>query len=386
MNLKKAFVLFILLFSSSCYAQNNMATVDTRILLMLHPAMVDFDYAMERFYRDSSEEKKAEKVYADLYKAQQKTDVKRKELKSKSDSLAQAKFELETAIDKLKNPLGSDEIERLKANKKNLSNVLLQLQSVVSTSKEQQKLNSDKIKDINLRIKDIDGLINNEVVVDEKYKKSRLEELNNQLIQVEKQIKQNQEEQLIVEDEAISSVYLTRKETKERIEKIKNEILNIIKDAAKDAKYSIVIDNSFAMRSVNRKRRRGSISVTEDAPDLVSTNLFHVFLNLEITDELLSFTNLPGEYAKKHIIAGHTIGMQSNLKQYLEFRNYMPDKLSSFSNGNIFLIGGNDITVYVASKLIDRYSIPDSTKKMLLKTLKDYMSFEIEPDIHKVEY
>lgn len=377
-----------LLFCVKAEAQG-FATVDTRVLLMLHPLMADFDYSIGRFYRESTKNKNSYEVWLLMDNARKKTEPELEKIKKEISDLTQKQLEYETLLERNLNRFAIGDIEQLIARKKALQDVVKELSSKTPRDKNEQKRIETRLLNVKDTIAEIeDLLLDNE---DEERKAKRLksiEEIKENIKAVKEEIAKKEQERFEVGEKAFSMVYFTLKETNERIEKAKKEVFSLIEKAAKEGKFSVVLDTTFAMRSVKRKRRNNIISINDDSPDVVGASLFHYFSNLEDEPETIEHLkkNLGEEMAQLHFVAGHTIGMQSNLKQYLEFRNYLPETASSFSNGKVFLIGGSDITIAVARNMINKYKIPESTKELLIKTLREYVNYEIEPYLHEITY
>jgi hypothetical protein len=78
--------------------------------------------------------------------------------------------------------------------------------------------------------------------------------------------------------------------------------------------------------------------------------------------------------------------MQSNLTQYLEFRNYLPEKVADFSHGRLFISGGTDLTPWVARQLFEKYKIPESVKNSFMLALRNYLDFDKQPTVRERDY
>ncbi|HAE37042.1 MAG TPA: hypothetical protein DCG57_00195, partial [Candidatus Riflebacteria bacterium] len=124
------------------------------------------------------------------------------------------------------------------------------------------------------------------------------------------------------------------------------------------------------------------------APDIVSAAMFHSFANLTIDPELQK--NLTGPEGAplppEHLTVGRSLGMRSNLTQYLDFRNYMPEKVADFSHGRLFLSGGTDLTPWVARQLFDRYKVPEFVKNSFMQLIRNYLDIEKDPETREREY
>ncbi len=169
---------------------------------------------------------------------------------------------------------------------------------------------------------------------------------------------------------------------------ITEEIDKLIRKAAEESKIAVVIDNSFAMRTPKRKEKLKMIPATDEAPDVVSSSLFHSFNNLTINPDVAANITGPDNspLPPEHLVVGRSIGMQSNLTQYLEFRNYLPEKVADFSHGRMIISGGTDLTPWVARQLFDSYKIPDAMKNSFMQALRNYLNFDKEPATRERDY
>ena len=71
---KYLFIFYIaaLVFSSNVLSAQGFATVDTRILLILHPLMVGYDYNNGAFFRNPNQIEVSNKIRMELQKEQKK--------------------------------------------------------------------------------------------------------------------------------------------------------------------------------------------------------------------------------------------------------------------------------------------------------------------------
>ena len=74
-------------------AEGGWATVDTRILLMLHPEMKGFDYNNGRFFREEGE-KNIETTIGELKAAHEKASKENTPLRERQTKLLQERFGL----------------------------------------------------------------------------------------------------------------------------------------------------------------------------------------------------------------------------------------------------------------------------------------------------
>lgn len=322
----------LLNFASAAGPQNNgWASVDTRILLLLHPSMGNFDYSNGRFFRTESQIKKSEEIIHELQKAQTQSKEQISKLSSQRDQLLKTRIGL---------------IER-----------------------REETINDLSAKGAGSAYK-LRGKQGKASEFEERYVR-RLAELDTQISEIDLQI-------FKANEIASSSVYLTTDESNKKLDVIKNEILDLISQAAQESGIGVVMDTTYAMTSQKRMTENGSICTLDDAVDVVSSSLFHSFANLKIDSSAKSTVNGPNgrPIPKSHLMVGKSVEMAANLKKYLDFRHYQPEKVSTFSPGKIFLIGGLDLTPWVARKIFDKYKIPEPLKNSFMMLIRNYSDFE----------
>lgn len=362
------------------------ATVDNRILLMLHPLMANFDYASGRFFRDSGPKKDVYVIFDQLKKARDEAAKEIEPLNSKIEELEQSRFKIITERDRAIRGLAAGDLERLEKTKAELTAALNEIKRQEAPDKAREQLLRARRHDLVNRLDKIDAALKGNAAVedDEELKKK----YSATIASINKEIKEIRTKIAHIRDKSVSAIYLTRDETSKRIDKVKKEIEKLIKDASKESKIAIVIDNSFAMRSQTLKDTHKMIPAVEEAPDIVAASLFHSFLNLEFEPNLIEALRETDDSSnlQQHLEVGRSIGMRSNLALYLEYRNYLPQLTSSFSHGRMFITGGVDLTPWVARKLFDRYNIPDSIKNSYMLLLRNYLDFDSEPSVREREY
>ena len=360
-------------------------TVDTRILLMLHPQMSGFDYNNGRFFRNP-EEKNIEKAVAELKTAQEAAAKESAPLKDQQRKLMQQKFELNQQLTRAEGVPAPGDIEDFRREKALLEASIEEVNRQKPANREAERLFSARKVDLQQRLEIINGRLAGST--DSLASESTLKDLHQKLAKINTDMQTVTTQLTDIEEKSMAAMYLNSDETAKRLTAITDEINDLIRKAADESKIAVVIDNSFAMRSPQRKEKLKMIPATDEAPDVVSSALFHSFNNLTIDPELAANltrddnTPLPPE----HLIVGRAIGMQSNLTQYLEFRNYLPEKIAGFSHGRMIISGGTDLTPWVARQLFDRYKIPDSVKNSFMQALRGYLDFEKEPAVRERDY
>lgn len=380
------FVLFVLsAFCSSAVFAIGMGSVDTRVLLMLHPNMSNFDYSNARFFRDQNENKDIDKVYEELRKASEKAQKNNAEINKQIKEFSEQKFVLSQNLLREEQFFAPGDLKLLQKEKTDLETILKELEKERPKSTVEAGLKDAKKEDLKERIKIIEEAIKNSANIEKR--EPEIKKLKEQIAGIDLKLAELNNEIRINEEKAVKVIYLTTEETDEKLAAIKSEIKQIIADAAKEANITLVIDNSFAMRTPERKDRKTMIPAVDESPDVVSASLFHSFSNFTIDKELEANLEMPNEgTAAQHLLAGRSVGLESNLKQYLEFRNYMPERVADFSNGSVFLSGTTDLTPWCARKIFDKYNVPDSLKQKYMQIIRDFMNFEKDPFIREREY
>lgn len=369
-----------------CQTEGGWATVDTRVLLMLHPDMAGFDYANGRFFRDKKLDKDINKVVADLKKAREQAEKESLPLRERQKKLMQDRFALMQQKARALQVLAPGDIERLERSKVELQAAQRELQRQRPTDRNSEKIYQARKVDLVRRLAAIEEHLTGTGTEDQR--RAQAEKLQQQIAELDKSVAEIAVQIGKIEDKAISAVYLTGEETEARLQQVKDEINSLIQQAAKESKIAVVMDSSFAMRSRIRKDKLTMISAVDEAPDIVSASLFHTFANLTIDPYLEK--NLTGPDGSplppEHLTVGRSLGMRSNLKQYLEFRNYMPEKVADFSSGRPFLVGGTDLTPWVARKIFDRYKVPELIKNSFMQLIREYLDIEKDPVLREREY
>lgn len=361
------------------------ATVDTRILMMFHPQMSGFDYSNGRFFRENARQRDFDKVINQLKSAREKADKQGKELQEEKKRLAAEHFMILQQLTRLKTGLAAGDIEQFTKEKAALEAAMNELDRQKPPSREAEKLFAARKVDLRDRIAILTARIGGAGAQNDAEAEKAL---SGKLEIIAKRLGEIDLEFVKIEDEALSAVYLTGSETEKRLQTITSEINALIKAAADEMKVGVVMDTSFAMRSPQRKDKMKMVPAVDESPDVVSSSLFHSFDNLTVDPYLAANLKGPDDspLPPEHLIVGRSLGMQSNLTQYLEFRNYMPERVAGFSTGRLFLSGGTDLTSWVARKLFDRYKVPESVKNSFMLTLRRHLDFEKDPDVRERDY
>lgn len=386
--IKGVLLIACMLVSVAGFAQTEggWATVDTRILLMLHPEMASFDYANGRFFRDKSLEKDINKVVASLKKAREQSDKDGAPLRERRKKLEQERFALTQQKLRALQGLAPGDLARLEREQVELQSAYRELERQRPTDRNAEKIFNARSADVSRRLEIVQDSLSG--LGSEEERKEKAAQMQVKINEIDKACAELSDQLGKIEDKAIAAIYLTGEETEIRLKKVKDEINSLVQQAAKESKIAIVMDSSFAMRSPVRKDKLAMISAVDEAPDIVSAALFHSFVNLTVDPYLEK--NLTGPdgapLPPEHFVAGRSQGMRSNLKQYLEFRNYMPEKVAEFSNGRLFLVGGTDLTPWVARRLFETYKVPESIKNSFMQLIRNYLDVEKDPTLRERKY
>lgn len=378
--------LVILLSGSAAFAsEGGWATVDTRILLMLHPQMNGFDYGNGRFFRNP-DAKTIDKAIGELKLAREKAEKESAPLRETQRKLLQERFELTQQQIRAEGGLASGDLEKFQKEKALLQASIDEVNRQKPANRDAERLFAARKADLQERLNIINSRLTGNTgglptESSETSLQKKIDEINGKLTDLDQQL-------LVIDEKSVEAIYLTTEETEKRLATIRKEITDLIKKAAEESKIEVVIDNSFAMRNPQRKERLKMIPATDEAPDVVSSSLFHSFNNLTINPEIAAKTTGPDNspLPPEHLVVGRSIGMQSNLTQYLEFRNYMPEKVADFSHGRLFISGGTDLTAWVARQLFDQYKIPESIRNSFMLALRNYLNFDKEPATRERDY
>ena len=366
-------------------AEGGWATVDTRILLMLHPQMSGFDYSNGRFFRNP-DGLDIEKAVAQLKSAQESAAKECIPLRENCQKLMQQKFAVSQQLTRLTGAPAPGDLENFRREKALLEASLQEVKRQKPANREAERLFAARQVDLQDRL----NIINSRLAGDMNNLSpdTNEKELKNKLATIETGLRENAEKISAIEEKALAAIYLTSDETEKRLNQITEEIDKLIRKAAEESKIAVVIDNSFAMRTPKRKEKLKMIPATDEAPDVVSSSLFHSFNNLTINPDVAANITGPDNspLPPEHLVVGRSIGMQSNLTQYLEFRNYLPEKVADFSHGRMIISGGTDLTPWVARQLFDSYKIPDAMKNSFMQALRNYLNFDKEPATRERDY
>lgn len=357
-------------FFSNCLFAQGFATVDTRILLILHPLMVDFDYNNGAFYRSPNQNGVSNKTMIELQKAQEKADIANESLQNQIKELESERLAASNSLIREMNVFAPGERKNLEKEISVMKTVLAGMKGSAVGNTEQVNIQNKKIKELEAQIASLSAICDNpaSVVVNDK----NIKLYEGRIAAFDKRIAELKEEIIDNNDKAMSALYLTRKETEERLRKISNELKEIINAVAAQEGCSIVIDNTYGAREYNDKKKSSIVSGNSN-PDVGSSALFHSFLSFKPDVEGIDTNVMSKEEATEHITLGAAMNLEQSLEQYLEYKDWVPSKVSDFSFGSIFISGGKDLTVLCAKQLFDKYDVPEYVRQRFAPKLSEYL-------------
>lgn len=316
---------FSVTLSSTSYAQG-WASVDSRLLMVLHPQMSNFDYSVGRFFRQPLSATRNEQLYKELNAAAEKTGKKLASLMRKESVLIEKRANLLLERDETINDLS----EKAASETYNI-------RGKYERVAEYEKRYAEKLTALDM-------------------------EINELYLSVE-----------AVNDEAYAPIYLSRIETTNRLTEVKRDIKNLTQQVATQYGIAVVFDSSFGLRPAKREGKQASLYVQNHDFDVLSSSLFHDLLNFSI--------NLPPEAAKigataEHVMVGSAYARIDNLRKVMQLRSYLLPFASEFTPGAIFMVGGNDITAHVAQRIFEQYKVPETIKASFLMVVREFLNIE----------
>jgi hypothetical protein len=356
--------LFLVLTAIAPLQATGWGTADTRLLLIIHPDMAYFDYTNGRFFRPQVAKQSPAEVRQAMQKAREQAEPLLSKHQEHQHALQEARSEILMNKERLRlrllnpqHPTLETAKNRLKTAKKNVVKVksMKDIPNIHHPPEEMQVPESHQ--DRNKLVDELEERAQTEVA-----------SINARLIAIDKQI-------TAVQEAMYSPVYLTTPETTEKLAAINKEIGELITQTAGEQKLDLIIDASYAQRSIKRAAETTILPTQPDIPDLLSSALFHEFANFALLKEP------PPRDDGSPVPPQHGTGaMYTNkiqlFKKYLENRHYLPPTVANFAGGSLFLTGANDVTPRVAEKLLTRYNIPATYKDGLLEVIKEFVNTE----------
>ena len=366
------FLWITLFYCPNSLLAQGFATVDTRILLILHPLMLGFDYNNGAFFRNPNQQSDvSNKTLIELKKAQEKADIENENIFKQIKELESERLAVSNALMREMNVFAPGERKNLEREIAVMKTVLAGMKGETVADMEQVRVQNQKIKELESQITSLEDKYNNPAnfVPNEKNIKEyeeRISSIDNRIAKLKAEIIENN-------DKAMSALYLTQKETEEKLTKIRNELKEIIKTVADEEGCSIVIDNTYGVREYNSKNKSSIIS-GNDTPDVGSSALFHSFLSFKPDVEGIDTSVMTKEEATEHITLGSAMSLEQNLQQYLEYKDWVPSNVADFTFGSIFISGGKDLTVLCAKRLFDKYDVPEYVRQRFAPKLSEYLN------------
>ena len=358
-------------FSYNPLFAQNFATVDTRILLILHPQMVGYDYNNGAFYRNPNQIEVSNKIRMELQKAQKKADLENENITKQIKELESERVAVSTALIREMNVFAPGERKRMEQEIGVMKTVLSEMKAQTVGGMEEVTLHNKKIKELEDKRTGLEAKVKNPASF--KPNEKNVKEYKERIAAIDKRIAELNLEIIDNNDKAMSALYLTRKETEERLTNIRTELKEIIKAVAADEGCSIVIDNTYGVREYDSKTKKSIVS-GNDNPDVGSSALFRSFLSFKPNVENIDTNVMSKEEAAEHITLGSAMSLEQNLQQYLEYKDWVPSKVSDFTFGSLFISGGKDLTVLCAKRLFDKYDIPEYVRQRFAPKLSEYLN------------
>lgn len=299
------------------------ATVDSRLLMVLHPLMGNFDYSAGRFFRQSFSLERNEQLFQELNKASEEAGKKLSSLMRKESAMLEKR-----------------------------ANLIIERDQTITDLSEKAASETYNIRGKYERITEYEN----------RYEE-KLTALNRELSDLYENIE-------AVKDEAYAPIYLTRQETTGRLTEIKRDIKNMTQQVATQNGISVVFDNSFGLRTV---KQSASPYVQPDDFDVLSSSLFHDLLNFKV--DTPPDAGQIGATAD-HMLVGGAYSKLDTLRKISQLRPYLLPFAAEFTPGSIFMVGGNDITAHVAQRIFEQYKVPETLKASYLMVVRDFLNIE----------
>lgn len=302
------------------------ASVDSRLLMVLHPSMSNFDYSAGRFFRQNFSPARNEQLFIELNKAAEETGKKMSGLMRKESALLEKRANLLTE----RNETLADLAEKAASE-------TYSIRGKYERVAEYEKRYEEKLTALDRELSDLYQSIDT------------------------------------VRDEAYAPIYLNRAETTSRLIEIKRDIKNMTQQIATQHGISVVFDSSYGLRPVKKEGSQASLFVQPDDFDVLSSSLFHDLLNFKV--------ETPPDAAQigattDHMLVGGAYAKLDNLRKIAQLRQYLLPFASEFTPGSIFMVGGNDITAHVAQKIFEQYKVPETLKASYLMVIRDFLNLE----------
>ena len=208
------FVTAFIFYSNTLFAQG-FATVDTRILLILHPQMVGFDYNNGAFFRNPDQVEVSNKIRMELQKAQEKADIANENIFKQIKELESERIAVSNALMREMNVFAPGERKKMEQELDIMKKAVSEMKSSTVADMNQVRYQNQKIKDLENQISALEARHDNPAAVVPNEK--NIKEYEDRIASIDKKITELNAEIIDNNDKAMSALYLTRKETEERI-------------------------------------------------------------------------------------------------------------------------------------------------------------------------
>jgi|GEM_PF-1605353 len=306
------------------------ATVDSRLLLILHPRLANFDYAQGRLYRPDLAQRPREQIQAELAACWEKALAGVAAISSKRSRILERRAQILERWDETMNSMYAHAASE-----------------------------SLQIRDQGKSMQEFDARF-----------RAELASCEDSLAAIEA-------ETILAQEGALAPVYLSSQDTEKEVTAAKTEITRLIAQTAQENRLTAVLDSSFAMTGVCLDPHIACIPRQTTSFDTTTASLFHQFTNWEaIPPGQIPLADGTKVDAASHLAPKRMKSMLDVLQQQLDVRPYVVSGLARFSPGNIFLYGGVDLTAEVARKMFAQYRVPEELKNSYMLFIKEYASFE----------
>lgn len=355
----------LIILTSPAGAESNWASVDFRLLVILHPEMKQYDYSNERFFRSDFTKKDPGELRDELKKAKEKADELIGGLQEKFSRLSLHKNNLLVYKSQVVRELMAPEQSNPEVTKKRVELAFKNFAGLVQ----------DKVSEKDLGVK-------GKKIHENPWERNQLIEefsgkIDAQVASMETQIQDLSVQIEAVQETMYTPIYLTKDETNRKLKGIKDEITSLVKQVAKENGAQVVIDTTYGMQPIKPAKEYTNIPAQPDTPNLITAYLFQEFANLELINADGSLRDAEGNsLPQAHGMGAMIPNKISQFQKYLEMRNFMTQLAADFRPGRFFLIGGNELTCQVAEKLLGTYNVPKPMQETYLLLVQRYLSFE----------
>lgn len=329
-----SWVLTLLTITPAGYAQSNAVwgMVDTRLVLILHPGMAEFDFTRGRFFRISPAKTTKQALQEALNKGIVGIQPKLADLRLRQSEIVAARTTHLLALDA--------ELTEIRAQRpKGAASGVLEL----SLKKEHDLQNrlTQGLATIDAQLAVVDAQIAN------------------------------------LWEKTGDELYLTAAESGERMNRILREIGEHVVAVSRETGVPFVVDVGWGMRSLRKAEDMISIPVQNDAVNLLDTMVFHLFTNWSGPRERLQSPQQ--EKAWSLFAAGLDDKGQETVKRVVKRNPHISTGLAAFTPGRTLLRGGYDLTPAIARRLFSAYAIPEQLKNSYMTLLKDVGTTDLRP-------